>query len=130
GSVPSVGVFKKGDHLKNIDALNVRAGWGLKHKVTATLPVNTQVEVIADGEGRSVAQNDGYTWVNIKGAFGTGWAAADWLVKIDPPKKEAPATGWPYPDPVVPDFWEALMKEGATHVFSADMLWIRTNDLY
>ena len=81
----------KGGRMKTTDALNVRAGWGLKHKIVTTLPAGTTVEVIADGEGRVYAEYDGYQWVNIKGAFGTGWAALDWLAKItDPATPPAP----------------------------------------
>src|SRR5690606_11207809 len=90
GSIPTTTAFKKGDYLKTIDNLNVRTGYSTKHKVVTTLPVGTEVQVITDNEGAYTKSNDGYTWLNIKGAFGTGWAAADWLVKIDPPKKEEP----------------------------------------
>lgn len=130
GSVPSTAAFKKGDTLKVIDNLNVRQGYSTKDRIVKTLPVDTRVQVISDNSGNFVKSNDGYTWYNIKGDFGTGWAAGDWMIKIDPPKAEVPESGWPYPDPIVPGFWEELMKEGATHVFDADMLWVRSNDLY
>ena len=38
--------------------------------------------------------------------------------------------GWPYPDPVPPPFWDALLAEGATHAKAGDTLWYRIDTLY
>lgn len=38
--------------------------------------------------------------------------------------------GWPYPDPVKPAFWDALMADGATHALDGKTVWYRANELY
>ena len=78
--------LKVGDRVKATDNLNVRVGWGLKHKVATTVPAGTELTVIADGEGAVTRFYDGYDWVNVKGDFGTGWAAGEWLVKVAKPE--------------------------------------------
>jgi len=134
GSVPSVTPteFKKGDTLKVTDSLNVRQGYDTTYKIVATLPAGSIVKVIADNSGAFVKNNANYTWYNVSfdNGKGTGWAAADWLDKVEPPKVETPANGWPYPNPVVPSFWKNLMVKGATHVIDNGTLWVRSNDLY
>lgn len=116
----------KGDTVKATDNLNLRQGSGTSYKALTTLPAGT-VATIIDGP-RSA---DGYQWYDIKGDFGTGWVAADWLTKTEPAKPDPkPTPAWPYPDPVVPGFWAELMKDGATHVFDGGYLWVRTENLY
>lgn len=120
---PVVGGIEKGDTVLVLDSLNLRQGSGTSYPVIRTLAPETTATVI-DGP-RSA---DGYTWFDIKGDFGTGWVAADWLQETTPAKE--PDTGWPYPKPVVPAFWDALMKDGATHAWADDTLWIRVDTLY
>src|SRR5690606_16866155 len=78
--------LKVGDRVKATDNLNVRVGWGLKHKVATTVPAGTELTVIADGEGAVTRFYDGYDWINVQGSFGTGWAAGEWLVKVAKPE--------------------------------------------
>lgn len=132
GAVPSTSPsgFKKGDRVKVLDVLNVRVGYATTYKVQTQLPVGTELTIISDDSGTFTKANDGYVWYNVKGNFGTGWVAGDWLEKVEVKPEEKPASGWPYPSPVVPPFWSKLMSEGATHVFDGGYLWIRTNDLY
>lgn len=122
--------FKVGDTLRVTDVLNVRQGYATSHPVVTKLQPDSKIKVIADGEGNFTKSNDGYTWYNISFDGGTGWSAGDWFEKVDPPKEEVPSAGWPYPNPVVPPFWDKLTSEGVTHVFTDGFLWIRTNGLY
>lgn len=123
---PVTTALAKGDTVLVTDALNVRQGSGTSYNIVTTLQPETTATVI-DGP-RSA---DGYTWFDIKGSFGTGWVAADWLQKTEAPKPtpETPG-GWPYPKPVVPSFWSALMADGATHAWQDDTLWFRVDTLY
>jgi hypothetical protein len=65
-----------------------------------------------------VAINRTVQYYNIIKAFDLG--------EVQP---EPPVTGWPYPKPVVPDFWEALMS-GTPYVKSGGTLWYRANVHY
>lgn len=79
-----------GDKAMTTEMLNVRVGPALRHRVATTLAIGMELEVIADNDGRALAWADGYTWVNVKGEFGTGWAAINWLEKVAYPEP-APA---------------------------------------
>lgn len=117
------GLFVKGARVITTDALNMRGGSGIKYEVLAVLPAGVEGEII---DGPRVA--DGYTWVDIKGAYKqTGWVATDWL-SVLPPVDTKPSNAWPYPDPVMPAWWSDLQKD--THIIDGGMLWFRSNDLY
>lgn len=122
---------KAGDTMLVTDRLNVRQGPGTGFPVVTTLDPDTTVTVGKDAEGNYQKSATGYTWLNIAYPGGSGWTAMDWLQKTTPPKPAPDApSGWPYPKPIVPPFWDELMQDGATHVFSDGTLWLRSNDLY
>lgn len=122
---PVLTVLAIGDTVETIDELNLRPVPGTGDQPLATLPVGTAGTVIGGPE--SV---DGFTWWNIKGDFGNGWVAGDWLKKVVPDTGETTSPERPYPKPIVPPFWEDLHKDGTTYVRSGDILWFRSNDLY
>lgn len=87
--------FKAGDTVEATDRLNVRQGYGLRFPVVKTLNAGEQGRIGKDGDGRYMVTADGYTWLNIAYAGGSGWAASSWL------KIVKPAPG-PEPTPVEP----------------------------
>jgi hypothetical protein len=77
-----------GDTAEVTEALNVRRGAGTNHPVTGVLQPGTRVTIITDGTTH-VRAADGYTWLNVQTALGTGWVASEWLKKVvvaPPPK--------------------------------------------
>lgn len=125
GGAAAIATVKVGDTFMATDRLNVRVGYGTKYKVVTVLNPEDRVTIIKDDSGTYQKHADGYLWFNVKGSWGTGWAASDWLQKV-----EAPSGGWTYPKPVVPPFWSELMKDGTTYVNTDDFLWFRTDALY
>lgn len=125
GGAAAIATVKVGDTFMATDRLNVRQGYGTKYKVVTVLNPEDRVTIIKDDSGTFQKHADGYLWFNVKGPWGTGWAASDWLQKV-----EAPSGGWTYPKPVVPPFWGELMKDGTTYVNTDDFLWFRTDALY
>ncbi len=95
--------YKPGDRIEvTVQALNVRTGYGLHHRIVTTLTAGRTATVIMDNAGVSSQYNDGYTWLNVNiDGFGTGWmatgtAAESWITKartpapVTPPKQYAP----------------------------------------
>ena len=77
-----------GDTVMATDVLNVRGAWGTDAPVRFQLQPGERV-LIKDGPKGS----SGYTWFDIiHKDKGTGWAAMDWLERVEPEK--------PAPDPV------------------------------
>jgi hypothetical protein len=66
-------------NYRTTDAVNVRRGPCTDQGIITTLSAGSVVQ--ATGQERAAC---GYTWYEIKGSFGTGWAASNWL---------APSTG-------------------------------------
>lgn len=77
--------FEIGTRMKATDVLNVRRGYGTKYTIVHQLAIGEEVEVIADDVGHTTMDADGYIWVAIAGAWGTGWAASNWLEEIAKP---------------------------------------------
>jgi uncharacterized protein YvpB len=78
---------KAGDKLVATDNLNVRVGPCTDQRIITTIAKGTTVTY--DGASQSGC---GYKWFRIKGSFGTGWAASNYLrpdanckVKFNPP---------------------------------------------
>lgn len=82
-SIPTSGLVV-GDTVKSTAVLNVRQGAATKWPVRWQLQPG-EIAYIKDGP----RVEDGYVWFDVANTDkGTGWAAADWLERIDPPKPE------------------------------------------
>lgn len=120
--VPPATALKKGDRVITTDNLNLRVGSGTGYAVSDVLPAGTTAEII-----NGPRSSNGHTWYDVKGTFGTGWVAADWL-SVLPPEDTKPSPVWPYPAPVMPAWWNEL--QNGTYIVDGGMMWFRSSDLY
>ncbi len=72
----SGGGFESGDSFRVTEALNMRSGAGTGNGVIATLPAGTTGTITAGSRSAN-----GYTWWPVRTNYGSGWVAADWIVK-------------------------------------------------
>lgn len=88
--------IKIGDTVKSNAVLNVRQGSELKYPVRYQLQPGDQAYI---KDGPRVA--DGYTWYDVvHSKHGSGWAAADWLERVEAPKPVPPKVTYAEPRPV------------------------------
>lgn len=97
GTTTPVGGLAVGESAEALVNLNVRVGSGTNYEITTTIPTGTKVQII---DGPRYA--NGYTWWDIKGEFGTGWAAEAGSDAVFLKEVAAPAPE-PNPEPAIFD---------------------------
>lgn len=100
---------KVGERIRVTAGLYLRQGWGINSRVMTLLPAGTEANVI-----NGPRHADGYRWLDIKGDFGSGWAADAWMQVIGDAKEE-PKPVYAKPLPV-----EALLKTNLNYDEIAD----------
>lgn len=93
GTAPSPsGKFTIGDSARVTSTLNLRSSSTTSSSVVATMPAGTTGEIVG-----GPSSGAGYTWWQFRtAAYGTGWAAQDWLTETSAPAP-APSPGTPAP---------------------------------
>jgi uncharacterized protein YraI len=87
---PTVPKFVVGDNVRVTAGLYLRTGPGTGTSVIVTMPTGTVGTVQA-----GPSPLNGYTWYQIQTSYGTGWAAAEYLVKTTATPPPPPSGAWP-----------------------------------
>lgn len=91
GAAPT-GKFDIGDSARVTATLNLRSSSSTSSSIVATMPTGTTGEIVG-----GPTTGSGYTWWQFRtSAYGTGWAAQDWLAATSAPGPD-PDPGTPAP---------------------------------